>query len=192
MAARSERLRALLQGWCCTLLVLFAILVTLGTVWFVVVLAVTVVLKCTVGVAQLCCGASGGAASRIARLVLALPVGAYLLLRIVGVVPLNPTWDWIAFGAALLLLPCGVFEACGDAPQNRGEALTLACVPCYVFFVAGELPEWMNPARVVAWVSGAPLRRAVRTAPNNRARRAASADDDDAVPVPVPAALDRV
>ena len=59
---------------------------------------------------------------------------------------------------------------------------------CYVFFVAGELPEWMNPARVVAWVSGAPLRRAVRTAPNNRARRAASADDDDAVP----AALDRV
>ena len=66
-----------------------------------------------------------------------------------------------AFGAALLLLPCGVFEACGDAPQNRGEALTLACVPCYVFFVAGELPEWMNPARVVAWVSGAPLRRAV-------------------------------
>jgi len=89
----------------------------------------TQVLKCTVGVAQLCCGASGGAASRIARLVLALPVGAYLLLRIVGVVPLNPTWDWIAFGAALLLLPCGVFEACGDAPQNRGEALTLACVP---------------------------------------------------------------
>ena len=63
VAARSERLRALLQGWCCTLLVLFAILVTLGTVWFVVVLAVTVVLKCTVGVAQLCCGASGGAAS---------------------------------------------------------------------------------------------------------------------------------
>ena len=119
---------------------------------------------------------------------LALPVGAYLLLRIVGVVPLNPTWDWIAFGAALLLLPCGVFEACGDAPQNRGEALTLACVPCYVFFVAGELPEWMNPARVVAWVSGAPLRRAVRTAPNNRARRAASADEDDAAP----AALDRV
>ena len=48
---------------------------------------------------------------------------------LVGVVPLNPTWDWIAFGAALLLLPCGVFEACGDAPQNRGEALTLACVP---------------------------------------------------------------
>ena len=45
---------------------------------------------------------------------------------------------------------------------------------CYVFFVAGELPEWMNPARVVAWVSGAPLRRAVRTAPNNRAQRAAS------------------
>ena len=89
----------------------------------------TQVLKCTVGVAQLCCGASGGAASRIARLVLALPVGAYLLLRIVGVLPLNPTWDWIAFGAALLLLPCGVFEACGDAPQNRGEALTLACVP---------------------------------------------------------------
>ena len=50
----------------------------------------------------------------------------------------------------------------------------------------------MNPARVVAWVAGAPLRGAVRTAPNNRARRAASADDDDAVPVPVPAALDRV
>ena len=65
----------------------------------------------------------------IRLVVLALPVGAYLLLRIVGVVPLNPTWDWIAFGAALLLLPCGVFEACGDAPQNRGEALTLACVP---------------------------------------------------------------
>ena len=36
----------------------------------------------------------------IRLVVLALPVGAYLLLRIVGVVPLNPTWDWIAFGAA--------------------------------------------------------------------------------------------
>ena len=50
-------------------------------------------------------------------------------LRDANISDLKLIWDWIAFGAALLLLPCGVFEACGDAPQNRGEALTLACVP---------------------------------------------------------------
>ena len=73
-------------------------------------------------------------------------------------------------------------------PREIHRVDGVRCPKFDLLFVAGELPEWMNPGARRRLGLGRAAPPAVRTAPNNRARRAASADDDDAVP----AALDRV